>query len=124
MQSKKSVPAVAMIDMAILNSKYNTRKSKINKKWTRYLKNKKLFDEYMIYLSNYKVVGVEPKTYKQLSNLCFNLNRKCFFVQDEKWKTHHIIVNWLKEFHTFAWKSIKWYDIKNILLYWINNGYK
>lgn len=121
--AKESIKSVAIIEMARNNSKYNTRKSTINKKWTRYLKNNKLFDEYMVYLSNNNVVGAEPYTYKQLSNLCYNLNRKSFFVSDENWNSHHINVNWVNEFKKFAWKSIKWYDVKNVLLYLLNRGY-
>ena len=122
--AKETIKPAEIIGMAIINSKYNTKKSRINKKWTRYLKNNKLFDEYMVYLSNNKVVGVEPKTYKQLSNLCYNLNRQSFFVEDENFIAHYIKVDWVNEFNKFAWKSIKWYDIKNVLLYWINGGYK
>ncbi len=122
--AKETIKPAKIIEMAIVNSKYNTKKSRINKKWTRYLKNNKLFDEYMVYLSHNKVVGVEPKTYKQLSNLCYNLNRNSFFVSDENFIAHHINVDWVNEFNKFAWKSIKWYDIKNIFLYWINGGYR
>ena len=122
--AKESIKSTAIIEMAIANSKYNKRKSTLNKKWTRYLKNNKLFDEYMVYLSNNNVAGVEPYTYRQLSNLCHNLNKKSFFVEDEKWITHIIKVDWVNEFYKFAWKSIKWYDVKNVLLYWINGGYR
>ena len=124
MAKKETIKPIEMIGMAIVNSKYNTRKSRVNKKWARYLKNHKLFDEYMVYLSNNHVVGVEPKTYKQLSNLCYNLNKNGYFIEDEKWYTHHIKVDWVNEFNKFAWESIKWYDIKNVLLYWINGGYR
>lgn len=119
----ESITSSDMISMARANSKYNTRKSKLNKKWTRYLKNNKLFDEYMIYLSNNGVAGVEPKTYKQLANLCYNLNKKAFYVKDANYISHHIVVDWINEFHKFAWNSIKWYDIKNMFFYWLNDGY-
>ena len=122
--AKESIKSTAIIEMAMVNSKYNTRKSSVNRKWTRYLKNKKLFDEYMVYLSNNNAAGAEPHSYKQLSNLCHNLNKRSFYVEDEKWVSHHIKVDWVNEFYKFAWKSIKWYDIKNVLLYWINGGYK
>ena len=115
----KALLTSTILDMARKNAKFNTRKSKLNKKWTRYLKNKKLFDEYMVYLSDFGVVGAEPHTYKQLSNLCFNLSRRSFFIGSST-----ISVNWVDEFYKFAYDSIKWYDIKNWFLYWINKGYK
>lgn len=121
--AKDTIKSIAIIEMARKNSKFNTKKSSVNKKWTRYLKNNKLFDEYMVYLSNNDVAGVEPKTYKQLSNLCHNLNKSSFFVTDEHRIAHHIKVDWVNEFAKFAWKSIKWYDIKNMFLYWVNDGY-
>lgn len=121
---KESITSIAILNRAIRDSKFNTKKSKLNKKWTRYLKNNKLFDEYMIYLSNHNVVGAEPKTYKQLSNLCYNLSSKSFFVKDTNRISHHIVVDWVNEFHKFAWKSIKWYDLRNMVLYLINNGYE
>ena len=108
-----------ILQMAIAHSKYNTKKSEVNKKWTRYLKNNKLFDEYMIYLANRYAAGAEPCTYQQLSNVCHNLMAECYHFNE-----HLVKVDWVDEFHKFAWKSIKWYDIKNVFLYIINNGYK
>jgi hypothetical protein len=119
MKIKRSISSVAIIDMAINNSKFNTRKSKINRKWTRYLKNKKLFDEYMVYLANRNAAGAEPSSYRQLSNICHNLMSECYHIEGL-----HIQVDWVKEFHDFAWNSIKWYDVKNVFLYMINNGYQ
>lgn len=119
----KSISALSIINMARMNYHYNTKTSKLNKKWSRYLKNHKLFDEYMVYLSNFNVVGVEPKTYKQLSILCYNLSKHSFYTLGRDSK-HHIVVDWELEFRNFAWKSIKWYDFKNIILYLVNNGYR
>lgn len=118
--SERSVSSVRIVEMAKNNSKFNTRKSKVNKKWTRYLKNKKLFDEYMVYLANNNAAGAEPHTYKQLSNVCHNLSKKHFHVGDFR---NTIVVDWVDEFKKFAWKSIKWYDLKNIFLYMVNKGY-
>lgn len=116
---KKSISSLDILQMAINHSKYNTRKSKVNRKWTRYLKNNKLFDEYMIYLANHNAAGAEPHTYEQLSNICHNLMTECYYFNERP-----IIVDWVDEFRKFAWESIKWYDAKNILLYIINNGYR
>ena len=118
MRAQRSISSLAIIDMAIGNAKYNTRKSEINRKWIRYLKNRKLFDEYMVYLGNNNAAGAEPKTYRQLSNVCHNLSKTVYHVEGL-----HIQVNWVEEFKKFAWKSIKWYDVKNMFLYVINNGY-
>ena len=115
----KLINSIAIIEMARNNSKFNTRKSSVNKKWARYLKNKKLFDEYMVYLANNNAAGAEPHTYKQLSNVCHNLSNQSYYVGN-----HTINIDWEKEFKEFAWKSIKWYDIRNIILYVINDGYK
>lgn len=123
MSNKKSISTIEILNMAITSRKYNTLKSKLNKKWTRYLKNKKLFDEYMVYLSNYNAVGAEPMNYKELSILCYNLDRHSFYIQGYGNIEHHLLVNWKDEFRKFAWKSIKWYDIKNIILYCLNKGY-
>ena len=123
MGSKKSISSLSIINMARTTSRYNTLRSKINKKWTRYLKNNKLFDEYMVYLSNYNAVGVEPTSYKELSNLCYNLDMHTFYIQGRGDERHYLIVNWKSEFRNFAWKSIKWYDLKNIVLYVLNKGY-
>lgn len=114
----KSVPFGKIIEMAHDNSKYNTKTSKVNKKWVRFLKRNKLFDEYMIYLANYNAVGAEPKSYKQLSNVCHNLSLVTF-----NYKGKRIAVDWTKKFNEFAWPSIKWYDIKNIFLYIKNRKY-
>jgi len=121
MRGERSIGTLEIIDRARRNSRYNTKKSKINKKWTRYLKNNKLFDEYMVYLANNNAAGVEPHTYKQLSNVCHNLSHSKYHFGDRE---KILMVDWVGEFKKFAWKSIKWYDIKNIFLYCINGGYK
>jgi hypothetical protein len=70
------------------------------------------------YLANQNAAGAEPQTYRQLSNVCHNLARECYHVDGL-----YIQVDWVEEFKKFAWDSIKWYDIKNIFLYIVNNGY-
>lgn len=123
MLTRKSISYLEIIDIAKRTRAYSTLRGNLNKKWVRYLKNKKLFDEYIIYLSNYAAVGVEPMSYKELSNLCYNLDRYTFYMQNNDDDITLINVNWKEEFCNFAWKSIKWYDIKNIFLYIVNKGY-
>ena len=69
----------------------------------------------MIYLASFHAVGVEPCTYKQLSNVCYNLSNGSsdYIVYGER----TIFVDWIEQFKSFAWDSIKWYDLKNIGLY-------
>ena len=115
-----------ILAQALLASR-KPKKSKLNKKWIRFLKNKKLFDEYMIYLASFHVVGVEPCTYKQLSILCYNLSTNCVYIEQRvsgRYTRTPVKINWYNEFREFAWESIKWYDLKNIFLYAIHNGYK
>ena len=110
---------VSVIEMAHANSKYNTKKSAVNKKWTRFLKNKKLFDEYMIYLGGDNAIGVEPNSYKELSNVCHNLSGRKYEVNGK-----YIYVDWNDAFTQFMRETIKWYNIKEKFLYALNNGYK
>lgn len=118
----RKIPSItSVIEMAHTNSKYNTRKSAINKKWTRFLKNKKLFDEYMIYLGGDNAIGVEPTTYKELSNVCHNLSGRKYEVNDTRGK--YIYVDWNIVFGDFVKESIKWYNIKEKFLYIVNKGY-
>jgi len=120
MNFMRALPSISIIEQARNNSKYNTRKSSINKKWTRYLKNKKLFDEYMVYLAGHDAIGVEPRTYKQVSNICYNMNGKAFNVLGCKGGTKSIIVDWIDEFRQFFKENVKWYDIKNKIWYALN----
>lgn len=122
MRFLKSMSITAVIEQAQSNSKYNTGKSKLNKQWIRFLKNKKLFDEYMIYLGNHNAIGVEPKTYKQISNICHNLSGKGYSVHGNDKAS--IRVNWVSVFKEFCEDNIKWYHIKDTILYTINNGYE
>lgn len=113
---------VSVIEMAHVNSKYNTKKSSINKKWTRFLKNNKLFDEYMIYLGGDNAIGVEPNSYKELSNICHNLSGRKYEVKGSYGK--YVEVDWNKIFREFMSQTIKWYNIKERFLYAINKGYE
>ena len=110
MKFHKAHSSVTIVEQAMKNSKYNTRKSEINKKWTRYLKNRKLFDEYMVYLAGHDAIGVEPKTYKQICNICYNLNGNAYEVKQGHRK---IMVDWINEFCHFFKETVKWYDLKN-----------
>jgi len=113
-----AMPSISIIEQARKNSKYNTRKSGLNKKWARYLKNRKLFDEYMVYLAGHDAIGVEPKTYKHISNICYNMNGKVFAVHSSD---RSITVDWIKEFCQFFKETVKWYDIKNKL--WFKSNF-
>ena len=121
MKNNRYVKTKHIIELAVKNSIYIKKQSKVNKKWCRFLKNNGLFDEYMIYLASFHAVGVEPCTYKQLSNVCYNLSNGSsdYIVYGDR----IIIVDWIEQFKSFAWDSIKWYDLKNIGLYLINRGY-
>ena len=110
----------ATIDMAYANSKYNTKKSSINKKWVRFLKNRKLFDEYMIYLAGHEAIGVEPRTYKHIANICHNMVGRQYQMKGGK----DVYVNWRRVFEDFADENIKWYHFRQRFLYLVNGGYK
>jgi predicted nucleotide-binding protein (sugar kinase/HSP70/actin superfamily) len=114
---EKAMSSISIIEQARKNSKYNTRKSDLNKKWTRYLKNRKLFDEYMVYLAGHDAIGVEPKTYKQISNICYNMNGKVFGVHSSD---RSITVDWIKEFRQFFKETVKWYEFKHKLWFAAN----
>lgn len=110
----------ATIDMAYANSKYNTKKSTINKKWVRFLKNRKLFDEYMVYLAGHEAVGVEPRSYRHVANICRNMSDRKYEMKGGK----TVRVDWMKVFEDFADENIKWYHFRQRFLYMVNGGYK
>lgn len=114
------LPTISIVEQARKNSRYNTRKSELNKKWTRYLKNRRLFDEYMVYLAGYDAIGVEPKSYKQISNICYNMNGKSFNVPSSFGKC--ISVDWINEFKKFFKENVKWYEFKHKLWFAANFG--
>lgn len=121
MKDLKAKSVVATLTMAHANSKYNTKKSNVNKKWVRFLKNRKLFDEYMVYLAGQDAIGVEPKSYKELSNICHNISGRRYEVHGVR-KPIHVV--WTDVFEEFTKETIKWYNFKEVFLYMINNGYK
>lgn len=116
-----AITSIAIVEQAIKNSRYNTRTSSLNRKWIKFLKNKKLFDEYMIYLAVHDAVGIEPKTYRQIFNVCRNLDGKGirFNRKDDYFKV--ISINWKEEFNSFFLETVKWYDFKN-KLWFAKNG--
>ena len=120
----KSIPMLDLIGQARKNAKYYTKTSELNKKWIRFLKNKKLFDEYMVYLGNNNAIGIEPKTYKQISNVCYNLNGQIYHITSKFVLRATIQVDWKQVFEEFCQETIKWYNIKEFVLYLVNNGYK
>ena len=120
MKFEDILPTISIVEQARKNSRYNTRKSELNKKWTRYLKNRKLFDEYMVYLAGHDAIGVEPKSYKQISNICYNMNGKSFNVPLSFGKC--ISVNWVNEFKKFFKENVKWYEFKHKLWFAANFG--
>ena len=117
-----ALTSIAIVEQAIKNSRYNTRTSSLNRKWIKFLKNKKLFDEYMIYLAVHDAVGIEPKTYKQIFNVCHNLDGKGikFSRNNDYFKV--ISINWKEEFNSFFLETVKWYDFKNKL--WFAKNHK
>ena len=118
---RRSISFKTILGLARRDSIYGKKTSELNKKWVRYLKNRKLFDEYMVYLANHDAVSVEPFTYLQLSNICYNMSK--FDLEVGTKNRIKLNVDWIEEFHKFARKNIKWYDIKHIFLYAIHGGY-
>ena len=106
-------PISYLFGVILNSSKYRTNESSLYKKWLKFLKYEKLYGDYVIYLSYYDGCGVNPKNYRQLSNLCYNISKSPLFP-----------IDWQKVFTKFAHDSIKWYNIKDMFLYKINNGYK
>lgn len=121
--STRSIPTNKIISMAFENAKYSTKKSRVNNKWITYLKKNKLFDKYMVYLANFNALGIEPKTYKQLSNICYNISCMSFRFGKYDEKDKIVDVDWVKTFRKFSKESIKWYNVKDKFLYLVNGGY-
>ena len=97
----------------LLNS--STRKSQpksvstVYKKWLRYLKRNKLFDEYMIYM-DYKYGGrgtyPHPSDYEELAELANSL-QACGYVDVEN---TFIRIYWYSEFLKFTKESVQWWN--------------
>lgn len=83
--------------------------STIYKKWLRYLKNNKLFDEYMIYM--YYMYSSEnsypcPRNYEELSKLAHSL--QSFGLISVGYSSIHI--SWYKEFLKFVKETVQWWN--------------
>jgi len=97
----------------LLNS--STRKSQpksvstVYKKWLRYLKKNKLFDEYMIYMDyKYGSRGTypNPRNYEELAELANSL-QACGYVDVENTFIH---IYWHSEFLKFTKESVQWWN--------------
>lgn len=82
--------------------------NKFYRKWIGHLKQKKLFDEYMVYVTT----GLKPKVahpvindYETLFALCDRLNRNF-----EPISQYGIRVDWVHEFKKFYKKNIHWWQ--------------
>lgn len=106
--------------ISLLNSSTRKNKpkevSKLYKKWLRYLKRNKLFDEYMIYMDfRYKKVGTYPtaEDYDELAELVKTFNKYDYI---DVGKTF-ISVNWYNEFIEFVRDSVRWWDFQTKIKY-------
>jgi len=99
--------------VSLLNS--STRKnqpksvSTVYKKWLRYLKRKKLFDEYMIYMDyNYSSRGTYPypSDYEELAALT-NTLQACGVLDVGN---TFIRIYWYSEFLKFTKESVQWWN--------------
>lgn len=99
--------------VSLLNS--STRKnhpksvSTVYKKWLRYLKRNKLFDEYMIYMDyKYGDSGIYPypSGYKELAALANSL-QACIYIDVGN---TFIRIHWYLEFLKFTKESVQWWN--------------
>ena len=99
--------------VSLLNS--STRKnqpkfvSTVYKKWLRYLKRNKLFDEYMIYMDyKYSSRGTYPypSDYEELAALT-NALQACGFLDVGN---TFIRIHWYSEFLKFTKESVQWWN--------------
>ena len=99
--------------VSLLNS--STRKnhpksvSTVYKKWLRYLKRNKLFDEYMIYMDyKYGDSGTYPylSGYKELAALANSL-QACIYIDVGN---TFIRIHWYLEFLKFTKESVQWWN--------------
>lgn len=79
------------------------------KKWLRYLKKNKLFDEYMFYM-NYKYGDRDtypyPSSYEELSALANSL-QACSYIDVGNTFIH---IYWYSEFLKFTKESVQWWN--------------
>lgn len=100
--------------VSLLNS--STRKnhpksvSTVYKKWLRYLKRNKLFDEYMIYM-NYKYSGrgtyPYPSDYEELAALANSLQACGYYIDVGNTSMR---IHWYAEFLKFTKESVQWWN--------------
>lgn len=97
----------------LLNS--STRKnqpksvSTVYKKWLRYLKKNKLFDEYMIYMDykyNDRGTYPYPSDYEELAELANSL-QACGYIDVGN---TFIRIHWHSEFLKFTKESVQWWN--------------
>ena len=97
----------------LLNS--STRKnqpksvSTVYKKWLRYLKRNKLFDEYMIYMDykyNDRGTYPYPSDYEELAELANSL-QACGYIDIGH---RYIKIPWYTEFLKFTKESVQWWN--------------
>lgn len=98
----------------LLNS--STRKnqpksvSTVYKKWLRYLKKNKLFDEYMIYMDykyNDRGTYPYPSDYEELAELANSL-QACGYIDIGH---RYIKIPWYTEFLKFTKESVQWWNL-------------
>lgn len=83
--------------------------STVYKKWLRYLKRNKLFDEYMIYMDyKYGDSGTYPypSGYKELAALANSL-QACIYIDVGN---TFIRIHWYLEFLKFTKESVQWWN--------------
>lgn len=87
--------------------------SKLYKKWLRYLKRKKLFDEYMFYMDcGYKHRGTYPypNDYEELSSLLNSLNACGDIGSYIQVGESYVHVDWHEKFLEFTRESVQWWN--------------
>jgi len=99
--------------VSLLNSSTRKNQPKIvsdtYKKWLRYLKRNKLFDEYMIYMDyKYKDRGTYPHpfNYEELAALA-NVLQSCGWIDVGNTS---IRIHWYSEFLKFTKESVQWWN--------------
>ena len=99
---------VALISSSIRKNK-SKHTSNLYKEWLRYLKNNKLFDEYMIYMDEvYGHKGTYPNAdnYSELDILTKKLGSNGIIVGNTS-----ICINWPQEFKRFVQENARWWEI-------------
>ena len=103
--------------VSLLNS--STRKcqpkevSNLYKKWLRYLKRKKLFDEYMFYVDcKYKGRGTYPypDNYDELSAMVNSIKDCGHLGNYIRVGETYIYVDWCEEFLEFTRETVQWWN--------------